>query len=86
MAENVTVDGDAVCESLGDAPTMLPRALSVGLEAAVEVASEHGKTVTVVVHVARLDWLEAETAPPADWGSAMSAGYAELATGWIGTL
>lgn len=51
--------------------------------------------MTVVVQVARLDWAgvtdeavhEPEPAvPPADWGSAMSAGYTKLATGWKGTL
>ena len=90
---DVEDDADAVCESLGEDPTMLTRTLPVGLEAVDEVVSEHGETVTVVVQITRLDGAEDEAVnepdsavPPADWGSAMSAGYAKLATGWRGTL
>ena len=96
MAEDVRADveddaaADAACELPGTEPTMLPRAPPVGLEVVVEVVvgemPEHGKTVTVVVQVTRLAWLEAVdeprlAVPPADWGSAMSAGCAELAAG-----
>lgn len=83
MAEAVTVDDSfTVDASVGDAPAMLPRGSPVGLEAVGEAVSAHGKTVTVDVQIARLDWLEADAA---DWESAMSAGYAELATGCTST-
>ena len=46
VAEDVNADveddADVVCESLGEGSTTLPRAPPVGLEAAVEVVSEHG--------------------------------------------
>ena len=46
VAEDVNADveddADVVCESLGEGPTMLPRAPPVGLEAAVDAVSEHG--------------------------------------------
>lgn len=83
VAEAVTVDDSfTVDASVGDAPAMLPRGSPVGLEAVGEAVSAHGKTVTVDVQIARLDWLEADAA---DWESAMSAGYAELATGCTST-
>jgi len=50
-----------------------------------EVDDEVTEETTVEEVATGLDW-ERLAEPPADWGSAISAGYAKLATGWTMAL